>query len=120
MCCSLKMPCSWSLWRWGGAGRREESVMYIYIITFFPTFLKTAIVNLLFFLTENFTVHEPVAVRIPLDEIFRCNSILTLGKKDVVQHYWDVHVQAFVQNGTVSTKGDYLKYMFLYLGPKLR
>nr|KAF6313893.1 lysosomal associated membrane protein 2 [Pipistrellus kuhlii] len=24
--------------------------------------------------------------------------------KDVVQHYWAVHVQAFVQNGTVSTK----------------
>ncbi|CAK6450278.1 unnamed protein product [Pipistrellus nathusii] len=53
---------------------------------------------------EIFTVHEPVALKIPLDEIFRCNSILTLGMKDVVQHYWAVHVQAFVQNGTVSTK----------------
>lgn len=53
---------------------------------------------------ENFTVHETVTLRIPLDEIFRCNSILTLEKKDVVQHYWDVHVQAFVENGTVSTK----------------
>nr|KAF6359955.1 lysosomal associated membrane protein 2 [Myotis myotis] len=51
-----------------------------------------------------FTVHEPVAFRIPLNDIFRCNSMLTAEKKDVIQHYWDVHVQAFVQNGTVSTK----------------
>lgn len=46
--------------------------------------------------------------------------MLTLEKNDVVQHYWDVHVQAFVQNGTVSTKGDYLKYIFLYLSRDLR
>ncbi|XP_037007982.2 lysosome-associated membrane glycoprotein 2 isoform X1 [Artibeus jamaicensis] len=51
-----------------------------------------------------FTVYEPVTFRIPLDDIFRCNSILTLEGRDVGQHYWDVHVQAFVQNGTVSTK----------------
>ncbi|XP_007178670.1 lysosome-associated membrane glycoprotein 2 isoform X1 [Balaenoptera acutorostrata] len=51
-----------------------------------------------------FTVSDHVAVRVPLNDIFRCNSLLTLGKNDVVQHYWDVHVQAFVQNGTVSTK----------------
>ncbi|KAJ8776402.1 hypothetical protein J1605_015517 [Eschrichtius robustus] len=51
-----------------------------------------------------FTVSDRVAVRVPLNDIFRCNSLLTLGKNDVVQHYWDVHVQAFVQNGTVSTK----------------
>ncbi|XP_066104840.1 lysosome-associated membrane glycoprotein 2 isoform X4 [Saccopteryx bilineata] len=53
---------------------------------------------------EIFTVHELVAVSIPLDDIFRCNSILTLERNDVVQQYWDVHVQAFVQNGTVSKK----------------
>ncbi|TKC38555.1 hypothetical protein EI555_001249 [Monodon monoceros] len=51
-----------------------------------------------------FTVSDRVAFRVPLNDIFRCNSLLTLGKNDVVQHYWDVHVQAFVQNGTVSTK----------------
>ncbi|XP_045708119.1 lysosome-associated membrane glycoprotein 2 isoform X3 [Phyllostomus hastatus] len=51
-----------------------------------------------------FTVHESVALKIPLDDIFRCNSILTLERSDVGQHYWDVHVQAFVQNNTVSTK----------------
>ncbi|XP_036126397.1 lysosome-associated membrane glycoprotein 2 isoform X1 [Molossus molossus] len=51
-----------------------------------------------------FTVHYPVAFRIPLDDIFRCNAILTLQENMVVQHYWDVHVQAYVQNGTVSTK----------------
>ncbi|KAM8752435.1 lysosome-associated membrane glycoprotein 2 isoform 3-T3 [Rhynchonycteris naso] len=53
---------------------------------------------------EIFTVHELVALSIPLDDIFRCNSILTLERNGVVQHYWDVHVQAFVQNGTVSKK----------------
>ncbi|XP_030700767.1 lysosome-associated membrane glycoprotein 2 isoform X2 [Globicephala melas] len=51
-----------------------------------------------------FIVSDHVAFRVPLNDIFRCNSLLTLGKNDVVQHYWDVHVQAFVQNGTVSTK----------------
>ncbi|XP_008585587.1 PREDICTED: lysosome-associated membrane glycoprotein 2 isoform X3 [Galeopterus variegatus] len=50
------------------------------------------------------TVNNPVAIRIPLNEIFRCNSISTLEDNDVVQKYWDVLVQAFVQNGTVSTK----------------
>ncbi|XP_058906054.1 lysosome-associated membrane glycoprotein 2 isoform X3 [Kogia breviceps] len=51
-----------------------------------------------------FTVSDRVAFSVPLNDIFRCNSLSTLGKNDVVQHYWDVHVQAFVQNGTVSTK----------------
>ncbi|XP_039715011.1 lysosome-associated membrane glycoprotein 2 isoform X1 [Pteropus medius] len=51
-----------------------------------------------------FTVYNPVAFGIPLNDIFRCNSVSTLEKNDVVQHYWDVHVQAFVQNGTTSTK----------------
>ncbi|XP_057573439.1 lysosome-associated membrane glycoprotein 2 isoform X2 [Hippopotamus amphibius kiboko] len=51
-----------------------------------------------------FTVFDPVALRIPLNNIFRCSSLSTLEKSNVVQHYWDVHVQAFVQNGTVSTK----------------
>ncbi|XP_061033936.1 lysosome-associated membrane glycoprotein 2 isoform X2 [Eubalaena glacialis] len=51
-----------------------------------------------------FTVSDRLAFKVPLNDIFRCNSLLTLGKNDVVQHYWDVHVQAFVQNGTVSTK----------------
>ncbi|XP_002922590.1 lysosome-associated membrane glycoprotein 2 isoform X1 [Ailuropoda melanoleuca] len=50
------------------------------------------------------TVRESVGIRIPLNNIFRCDSLLTLEENDVVQHYWDVHVQAFVQNGTVSTK----------------
>ncbi|XP_007116126.2 lysosome-associated membrane glycoprotein 2 isoform X1 [Physeter macrocephalus] len=51
-----------------------------------------------------FTVSDRVAFSVPLNDIFRCNSLSTLGKNDVVQHYWDVRVQAFVQNGTVSTK----------------
>uniref|UniRef100_H0X179 Lysosome-associated membrane glycoprotein 2 n=1 Tax=Otolemur garnettii TaxID=30611 RepID=H0X179_OTOGA len=50
------------------------------------------------------TVLEVPEITIPLNEIFRCNSLSTLKSNNVVQHYWDVHVQAFVQNGTVSTK----------------
>uniref|UniRef100_A0A452QSX2 Lysosome-associated membrane glycoprotein 2 n=1 Tax=Ursus americanus TaxID=9643 RepID=A0A452QSX2_URSAM len=50
------------------------------------------------------TVRDAVGFRIPLNNIFRCNSLSTLEKNGVVQYYWDVHVQAFVQNGTVSTK----------------
>ncbi|KAK2494291.1 hypothetical protein MC885_014046 [Smutsia gigantea] len=50
------------------------------------------------------TISDPVRLEIPLNNIFRCNSLLTLEKNDVVQDYWDVHVQAFVQNGTVSTE----------------
>ncbi|XP_036911429.1 lysosome-associated membrane glycoprotein 2 [Sturnira hondurensis] len=53
---------------------------------------------------EVFTVYKSVTSRIPLDDIFRCNSILTLEERDVNQYYWNVHVQAFVQNGIVSTK----------------
>ncbi|KAM9181040.1 lysosome-associated membrane glycoprotein 2 isoform 2-T2 [Dugong dugon] len=50
------------------------------------------------------TVYEPVAIEIPLNNIFRCKSLSALKKNDVVQQYWDILVQAFVQNGTVSTK----------------
>ncbi|XP_045394715.1 lysosome-associated membrane glycoprotein 2 isoform X2 [Lemur catta] len=49
-------------------------------------------------------VYEPLAIKIPLNVIFRCNSLLTLENNNVLQRYWDVHVQAFVQNGTVSTE----------------
>lgn len=49
------------------------------------------------------TVDELLAIKIPLNDLFRCNSLSTLEKNDVVQNYWDVLVQAFVQNGTVST-----------------
>ncbi|XP_077920275.1 lysosome-associated membrane glycoprotein 2 isoform X3 [Halichoerus grypus] len=50
------------------------------------------------------TVRDAMGFRIPLNNIFRCNSLSTIEKNGVVQSYWDVHVQAFVQNGTVSTK----------------
>ncbi|KAG8511852.1 Lysosome-associated membrane glycoprotein 2, partial [Galemys pyrenaicus] len=51
-----------------------------------------------------FNVSKSVKLEIPLSEIFRCNSLLTLRNESVVQNFWGVHVQAFVQNGTVSTK----------------
>nr|XP_020038380.1 lysosome-associated membrane glycoprotein 2 isoform X1 [Castor canadensis] len=52
-------------------------------------------------------VNKSAAIKIPLNNIFRCNSLLTIESDNVIQHYWDVHVQAFVQNGTVSKK-EYL------------
>lgn len=54
------------------------------------------------------TVRYNVAASgIPLNNIFRCNSLSVLKKEGVVQKYWDVHVQAFITNGTMSTK-EYL------------
>ncbi|XP_006877533.1 PREDICTED: lysosome-associated membrane glycoprotein 2 [Chrysochloris asiatica] len=50
------------------------------------------------------TVSDAVAIEIPLNNIFRCNSLSTIDSNYVVQQYWDILVQAFVQNGTVSTK----------------
>ncbi|XP_051034344.1 lysosome-associated membrane glycoprotein 2 isoform X1 [Phodopus roborovskii] len=47
-------------------------------------------------------VNSSQRVKVPLNDIFRCNSLLTFKVDSVVQNYWDVHLQAFVQNGTVS------------------
>ncbi|KAM6151588.1 lysosome-associated membrane glycoprotein 2 [Rhynchocyon petersi] len=52
----------------------------------------------------NVIVSHHVAIRVPLNDIFRCHSLSILEVDDVVQQFWDVFVQAFVQNGTVSTK----------------
>ncbi|XP_052026382.1 lysosome-associated membrane glycoprotein 2 isoform X2 [Apodemus sylvaticus] len=49
-----------------------------------------------------FTVKDPVKFEVPMDVIFKCNSVLTFKLTPVVQHYWGIHLQAFVQNGTVS------------------
>lgn len=48
--------------------------------------------------------HNLTASGIPLNDIFRCNSLSVLHNKNVVQKYWDVHIQAFIENGTMSTK----------------
>nr|XP_044996245.1 lysosome-associated membrane glycoprotein 2 isoform X2 [Jaculus jaculus] len=53
------------------------------------------------------TVDEAVALEVPLNNTFRCKSLTTDRRDSVVQTYWDVSVQAFVQNGTVSKK-EYL------------
>ncbi|XP_042521747.1 lysosome-associated membrane glycoprotein 2 isoform X1 [Dipodomys spectabilis] len=50
------------------------------------------------------TVHHNVTMKIPLSDIFRCNSLLTIPVGDVDQQYRDVLVQPFVENGTVSRK----------------
>ncbi|XP_021008436.1 lysosome-associated membrane glycoprotein 2 isoform X3 [Mus caroli] len=48
------------------------------------------------------TVKNPENFTVPLDVIFKCNSVLTYNLTPVVQNYWGIHLQAFVQNGTVS------------------
>nr|BAC33265.1 unnamed protein product [Mus musculus] len=48
------------------------------------------------------TVKNPENFKVPLDVIFKCNSVLTYNLTPVVQKYWGIHLQAFVQNGTVS------------------
>lgn len=48
------------------------------------------------------TVKNPENFKVPLDVIFKCNSVLTYNLTPVVQYYWGIHLQAFVQNGTVS------------------
>nr|XP_026235337.1 lysosome-associated membrane glycoprotein 2 isoform X1 [Urocitellus parryii] len=53
------------------------------------------------------TIDNHVALKVPLNDIFRCNSLITIEKNNVTQHIWNILVQAFVQNGTVSTK-EYL------------
>ncbi|XP_048192959.1 lysosome-associated membrane glycoprotein 2 isoform X2 [Perognathus longimembris pacificus] len=50
------------------------------------------------------TVISPATIKIPLNDIFRCNSSLTLDADKVDQKYWNVLVQPFVENGTVSKK----------------
>ncbi|XP_034340724.1 lysosome-associated membrane glycoprotein 2 isoform X2 [Arvicanthis niloticus] len=48
------------------------------------------------------TVTLPEKFEVPLDVIFKCNSVLPFNQNPVVQRYWGIHLQAFVQNGTVS------------------
>ncbi|XP_054976353.1 lysosome-associated membrane glycoprotein 2 isoform X2 [Sorex araneus] len=47
---------------------------------------------------------NPRTSGIPVTDIFRCNSLIVIEKENVTQTFWDVHVQAFVPNGTVSTE----------------
>ncbi|XP_043913223.1 lysosome-associated membrane glycoprotein 2 [Protopterus annectens] len=41
---------------------------------------------------------------VPLNEIYRCNSVDVIYVSEVFQIFWNVHLQAFVDNGTISTK----------------
>ncbi|XP_036595807.1 lysosome-associated membrane glycoprotein 2 isoform X1 [Trichosurus vulpecula] len=50
------------------------------------------------------TTFEVDTVAIPLDELFRCHSVVTVTEENVTHNYWDVFVQAFIQNDTISTK----------------
>ncbi|XP_008832154.1 lysosome-associated membrane glycoprotein 2 isoform X2 [Nannospalax galili] len=54
-------------------------------------------------------VSDSPGLKIPLNDIFRCNSLLTVTVPSVVQQYWDILLQAYVQNGTVS-KNEFVCY----------
>ncbi|XP_068958261.1 lysosome-associated membrane glycoprotein 2 isoform X2 [Petaurus breviceps papuanus] len=41
---------------------------------------------------------------IPLDTLFRCNDLMTVTEENITHNYWDILVQAFIQNNTISTK----------------
>ncbi|XP_060231107.1 lysosome-associated membrane glycoprotein 2 isoform X2 [Meriones unguiculatus] len=49
-------------------------------------------------------VTHSVRFELSFDVIFRCNSLFNFSQESVVENYWDIHLQAFVQNGTVSKK----------------
>ncbi|XP_074064440.1 lysosome-associated membrane glycoprotein 2 isoform X2 [Macrotis lagotis] len=50
------------------------------------------------------TAFEVNSVEVPLDEIFRCHSMRTIKEGNVTHNYWDILVQAFIQNDTISKK----------------
>ncbi|XP_007507198.1 lysosome-associated membrane glycoprotein 2 isoform X2 [Monodelphis domestica] len=43
-------------------------------------------------------------IEVPLDQLFKCCSLLMTKEGNVIHSYWDVLVQAFVQKNTISTK----------------
>ncbi|XP_020830768.1 lysosome-associated membrane glycoprotein 2 isoform X3 [Phascolarctos cinereus] len=53
------------------------------------------------------TTFEVNTIGVPLDEFFRCRSVMTVTERNVTHNYWDILVQAFIQNNTISTK-EYL------------
>ncbi|MCH1928151.1 hypothetical protein L6232_25490, partial [Shewanella sp. C31] len=48
------------------------------------------------------TVKNPENFKVPLDVIFKCNSVLTYNLTPVVKKFWVFHLQAFVNNVTLS------------------
>ncbi|KAM4817856.1 lysosome-associated membrane glycoprotein 2 isoform 3-T3 [Thomomys bottae] len=45
--------------------------------------------------TGSVTVDHPVTIKVPLNDNFRCNSVLTVPVDEVQERYWDILVQPF-------------------------
>lgn len=43
---------------------------------------------------------------VQLNTVFVCHNSFVIEEKNTTQIFWNVTVQAFVQNGTVSKKGE--------------
>ncbi|XP_027717185.1 lysosome-associated membrane glycoprotein 2 isoform X3 [Vombatus ursinus] len=89
---------------WNVNFTRENSAYFIDIISFsydtsdndtFPDAKEKGKVS---------TSFEVNTIGVPLDEFFRCRSVMTVTEGNVTHNYWDILVQAFIQNNTVSTK----------------
>lgn len=44
---------------------------------------------------------------VQLNNVFVCHNTASFEAENVTQIFWNVTVQAFVQNGTISKKGEY-------------
>ncbi|XP_044538599.1 lysosome-associated membrane glycoprotein 2 [Gracilinanus agilis] len=51
-----------------------------------------------------YTAFEVNNIEVPLDQLFKCCSLMMTKEGNVIHSYWDVLVQAFVQKNTISTK----------------
>ncbi|XP_043829763.1 lysosome-associated membrane glycoprotein 2 isoform X2 [Dromiciops gliroides] len=50
------------------------------------------------------TFLEVGEVDVPMDELFRCRSLMTVKEGNVTHNYWDILAQAFIHNSTISTR----------------
>uniref|UniRef100_G3WBL3 Lysosomal associated membrane protein 2 n=1 Tax=Sarcophilus harrisii TaxID=9305 RepID=G3WBL3_SARHA len=50
------------------------------------------------------TIFEINTVEIPLGDIFRCHSEITVKQENVTHTYWDIFVRAFIQNNTSDSQ----------------
>ncbi|XP_050998517.1 lysosome-associated membrane glycoprotein 2 [Acomys russatus] len=49
-------------------------------------------------------VDHSESLKLPFDVIFKCRSLFNFSTASVTQNYWDIDLQVFIQNGTVSKK----------------
>lgn len=47
---------------------------------------------------------------VQLNTVFVCHNSFVIEAENITQIFWNVTVQAFVQNGTVSKKGEHFSF----------